>query len=182
MRWWRWWLKEVLTRERAKRVSFSLCNQYEQISDKVVLLFYRWAKRDSVLIGSNDGGGGGVKRVSRRRVSCTYLLMIITMTTLAVVVVHTETSTLIYYILVFFFKIEIFDFRLHKFGFYTPLSSWVDWQKIEITPWKYHESIERNETIPKRHSTSWYDHYKPRYHTTYQRACIALLYEYLIRV
>ena len=41
--------------------------------------------------------------------------------------------------------------------------SWVHWQKIGITPWNYDQSIEHNESFPKRHSLPSYDHYKPRY-------------------
>ena len=41
--------------------------------------------------------------------------------------------------------------------------SWVDWQKIDIWPWDYNQSIEHNESFPKRHSLPSYDHYKPRY-------------------
>ena len=44
-----------------------------------------------------------------------------------------------------------------------PLSSWVDWQKIGISPWYYHQSIELDESFPYHHSSPWYDHYNKSY-------------------
>jgi len=68
-----------------------------------------------------------------------------------------------------------------------PLSSWYEWQNIDIMPWNHHQSIELALSFLKRHSSPSYYYYKLRYQGLggfggNSSACDLLMAKYLVGI
>ena len=100
------------------------------------------------------------KRVSRqaREMEDLMLSFMLIMTLMAAV----EVNISIYYLL-FCWNPDFWHWLWPRNSDSKALSSWVDWQRIDIWSWNYNQSIEHNESFPKRHASPSYDFYKLRW-------------------